>query len=154
MSVNLSTDVDYLSASLSTDLSVLSVNLSTDISVLSVNLSTDISVLSVNLSTDIDYLSASLSTDLSCLSAYISAEVSAVSADLDNLSVHYYKTLSTDVVLTKIFRDEDPETQDITKTLPVDQLVIVDEVAFERYRLTIRNGALNINKIDKIIFNV
>ena len=69
------------------------------------------------------------------------------------MSVHYYKTLSTDVALTKIFHDEDPETPDITRTLSVDQLVIVDEVTFERYRLTIRNGALNINKIDKIIFD-
>lgn len=52
--------------------------------------------------------------------------------------------MSCDIELTH-------KTEGITYNKIVDKLLIVDEITFDLYALTIRNGALNINKISNII---
>ena len=141
---DLSAEIDALSTSLSTDIDTLSANLSSDISTLSTWLSTDIDNLSTSLSTDISVLSSSLSIDIDTLSTHLST-------DLSSLSSHYYKTISTDIELQQVYSSGTSGATEV-KRLSVDQLIIVDEVTADRYRLTIRNGALNINKIDQAIF--
>lgn len=99
---------------------------------------------------DIAFLSAevsSLSTDLSTTIDALSGETMTISSDVNTLSGHYRTTLSTDIGLSYTY-PVGAGTQ--TQTLSVDQLLIVDEVTFQRYRLTIRNGALNINKVDSL----
>lgn len=87
------------------------------------------------------------------MSAEISAndnDVEFLSSDLSTLEhQHYNKNLSNDIALDHKYYDNIGSEQTITHI--VDQLLIVDEVTFDRYRLTIRNGSLNINKVDSVI---
>ena len=77
-------------------------------------------------------------------------DIEFLSSDLSTLEYeHYNKTLSNDISIPHTYKDN--EGHEITITREVDQLLLVDEVTFDRYRLTIRNGALNINKVDSII---
>ena len=173
LSTSLSSDIDSLSGNLSSEIETLSSNLSADLSSLSVRISTDIdlsvknlqnqvisndndisslssilSTLSVNLSTDISCLSVNLSTDISALSSKTSVDIDELSSNLSALSGHYHTTLSADIQIPYEYTSTTGST--ISKPLSVDQLLIVDEVTYERYRLTIRNGALNINKVDRL----
>jgi len=170
----LSVDISALSTSLSTTVSVSVDNLQgqitgndNDISFLS----TEAKRLSTELSNDIDDLSTSISNvvklsvenlqgqitgndnDISFLSSEISAndgDIEFLSSDLSTLEYgHYNKTLSTDITLTHEYDDGAGHIHVISSD--VDQLVLVDEVTFDRYCLTIRNGALNIKKIDNIV---
>lgn len=52
--------------------------------------------------------------------------------------------MSCDIELTH-------KTTGETYTQIVDKLLIVDEITFDLYALTVRNGALNINKVSSII---
>ena len=88
-----------------------------------------------------------MSTDLITTISALSGEEMTISADVDDLSAHYHSTLSADIGLSYTYPVGSGTK---TQTLSVDQLLIVDEVTFERYRLTIRNGALNINKVDAL----
>ena len=173
LSTSLSSDIDSLSGNLSSEIETLSSNLSADLSSLSVRISTDIdlsvknlqnqvisndndisslssilSTLSVNLSTDISCLSVNLSTDISALSSKTTTDIDELSSNLSALSGHYHTTLSADIQIPYEYTSTTGST--ISKPLSVDQLLIVDEVTYERYRLTIRNGALNINKVDRL----
>ena len=77
-------------------------------------------------------------------------DIEFLSSDLSTLEYeHYNKTLSNDISIPHTYKDA--EGHEITITREVDQLLLVDEVTFDRYRLTIRNGALNINKVDSLI---
>ena len=74
--------------------------------------------------------------------------LSTVSSDLSVLDRHYsYRAMSCDVVLEHIV-DPDGGHKHISAT--VDKLLIVDEVTFDLYALTIRNGSLNINRVSSI----
>lgn len=87
--------------------------------------------------------------DLSSDVYQLSSEVSnVVSVALDDLSAHYHSNISADIELTHEY-STDPATPN-QRSIKVDQLVLVDEVTFKRYRLTVRNGALNISLIDSI----
>ena len=90
-----------------------------------------------NLSGKIQYLSSEISSN--------DVDISNLSGDLSSLSGHYYKTLSTDI---SVYYPPDPDGSISTV---VDQLLIKDELTFDLYRLTIRNGALNINRVEKFI---
>ena len=83
----------------------------------------------------VDTLSTALSNDIDTLSTALSTDLSAFEVN------HYFKTLSGDVELRY---PTDPHVTTI-----VDQLLIKDEITFDLYRLTIRNGALNINLVKK-----
>ena len=77
-------------------------------------------------------------------------DIEFLSNDLSILEYqHYNKTLSNDIELKHTYYDH--EGHEVSISAEVDQLVLVDEVTFDRYRLTIRNGALNINKLDNLI---
>lgn len=112
------------------------------------NLSTQISATSCYLSAADFYLSSEISANDNDIS-YISGEVSANDGDISYLSgtlsdmTHRYKekTMSCDIEL----RHDVPGKDDIHAK--VDKLLIVDEVTFDLYALTICNGALNINKV-------
>jgi len=73
-----------------------------------------------------------------------------MSTDLSVLKHHYYdKTMSCDIVLSHDLNTPGhPITDHISAV--IDKLLIVDEVTFDLYALTIRSGALNINKVKKI----
>lgn len=72
----------------------------------------------------------------------LSDQMNALSTKIwDN---HYDKTISTDIEIKYNCGSH-------SHTMSVDQLLIVDEVNFNTYRLTIRNGALNINLVSTYI---
>ena len=83
---------------------------------------------------------------------FLSNEVDRISAELSNeLSViehHYNKTLSCNIELTHVKTPDIGPDSHIRAI--VDKLLIVDEITFDLYALTIRNGALNINKVKTI----
>lgn len=97
--------------------------------------------------TAIENLSASLSTTVDELTSYISSDVITISTDLDELEAHYSVNMSTDVEISALSSDGSGIH---TVYTTVDQLLIADEVTYDLYRLTIRNGALNINKVGDI----
>ena len=104
-----------------------------------------------------DWLSGELSNVMDLSVANLQGQVAGndndiefLSSDLSTLEYeHYNKTLSNDITIPHTYKDA--EGHEITITKEVDQLLLVDEVTFDRYRLTIRNGALNINKVDSLI---
>ena len=158
LSTDLSTDIDNLSTSLSTT-TKLSVEELQDQIIANDNdieyLSGQHDQLSTALSTDIDNLSTSLSTTTKLSVENIQTQLTSNDADIeflsDDLSTlkyhHYEKTLSNDIILTHDFVDNNGNI--VTKTSEVDQLIIVDEITFDKYRLTIRNGSLHINLVEK-----
>jgi hypothetical protein len=73
--------------------------------------------------------------------------VTTISTDLDELEAHYSVNMSTDVEISALSSDGSGIH---TVYTTVDQLLIADEVTYDLYRLTIRNGALNINKVGDI----
>ncbi len=85
-------------------------------------------------------MSVNISTDVSCLSANVSSDISV-------LSTHYFGTLSTDIKFDVVYR-HDGSQDTLSRPVYTDQLLILDEVTLDRYCLTIRNGALNIKKVD------
>jgi hypothetical protein len=95
----------------------------------------------------ISSLSTSLSTTVDELTSFISGDVITISTDLDHLENHYNTNISTDIEISALSTDN---TGTHTVYTVVDQLLIADEVTYDLYRLTIRNGALNINKVGDI----
>ena len=94
---------------------------------------------------------STLNEELTYLHSQTSAqtqEISTVSSDLSILSRHYYdRSMSCDNVIEHII---DPNGKHTHISATVDKLLIVDEVTFDIYALTIRNGCLNINKVSAI----
>lgn len=101
------------------------------------------------LETKISELEASLTTNINEKNNNLCSEISGLSNDIfadKHISDREFKsaTLSQDIQLQYVELGK-------TTTTTVNQLILVDEVTFERYCLTIRNGALAINKIDSIL---
>ena len=149
LSIELSTDIDNLSTALSLDIDKLSTDLSTNIDSICASIS-DTVILSVN---NLQDQVISNDEDIKFLSAEISSndeDIKFLSNDLSTLEYqHYNKTLSNNISVDHKYYDADSHEHTITHV--VDQLIILDEVTFDRYRLTIRNGSLNINKIDNVV---
>ena len=98
-------------------------------------------------SNDIAYISAEVSANDNDIET-LSNGLSTVSSDLSVLDRHYSdRAMSCDIVLEHIV-DPDGGHKHISAT--VDKLLIVDEVTFDLYALTIRNGSLNINRVSSI----
>lgn len=153
LSVNrLSIEVDRISSAISSTIYRLSTELSTELCAceLSVNgLSVRTSEICAEISTMLSLSVDSLQKQISCNDV----ELSTISTDLSVLSHHYYdKTMSCDLVLEHI-KGTGPHRPEDHISAVVDKLLIVDEVTFDLYALTIRNGALNINKVKTITEN-
>lgn len=77
--------------------------------------------------------------------------ISSLTSDIDSLSNGLTTVVSAvnDALLSnQTITETQPVTQGHTqRTMVVSKLVLVDEVNFNKYTLTIRNGALNIDKI-------
>lgn len=93
-------------------------------------------------------LSDSISATVDELTTIISTDLSTVSVDLDKLEDHYNTNMSVDVEISALSTDSTGGTHTVYTV--VDQLLIADEETYDLYRLTIRNGALNINKVGDI----
>ncbi len=74
-------------------------------------------------------------------------ELTAIKSNVSTISGVVDGALSGNVELPA-HRHTNPDSTVVSLTATVSKLIIIDEATYDRYALTIRNGALNIDKID------